>query len=580
MLLGESVAVEKMQDAPIIPDDGIGLENPPTLRIQNLPPPPTYLKPSFRDNNGTEDHVPDMEKPRNTICFRPTASHLEATQGGVFLDYLAEGAANIVFKIRPWTYLNHDRFTPKLNTFVCCSADDLGHIYLTPCITDKVLRISKGNVNTGTCEEIIDSFEKTIKPLFHKPLPISAPSMSSASSLNLTSPIRTPEKISPSASPAPGSASKYDGGRIGKQQVTSNPKQHQPHTEQHAQEQEDSQTESKPIQTHPSENELPLWEIVLNHFEKYAGGRLYSERSPRPHDAPASDLSSPHSCATYAEFLMSYQTVSLSSDAVFLLVAELVNKGVRKDTVRIPMHQQTGILLPNMSSKPGHHITIEIKPKWLAQSRDAPKDAYRCRTCALEASRSARDKKPVYICPLHLLSGDADIIRPYLHKKLVRAIMRMGENELLGPQLSAIVNRTTAYFASGQGHLLLNHLRDVQQQLDTRGIFDMSDVRHGRLDVSDKLCTAMTLRDTSMYIQVKVHGEYDSVPQDQPDYGVHCKLGDLDVKNPGKAASWREKETNLITKGWYTSRSEGLERRDHEQCRISAAWKLYEEHCP
>lgn len=73
--------------------------------------------------------------------------------------------------------------------------------------------------------------------------------------------------------------------------------------------------------------------------------------------------------------------------------------------------EECGLLMTDMTPGPGE-IFVELKPKWLVQSPDAPKTAMRCRTCALRAQRSAVKGKGVVLsgagvfCPLALVLED------------------------------------------------------------------------------------------------------------------------------------------------------------------------------
>lgn len=70
-----------------------------------------------------------------------------------------------------------------------------------------------------------------------------------------------------------------------------------------------------------------------------------------------------------------------------------------------------GLLVTDMTAQPGE-VFLELKPKWLVQSHDAPKSATRCRTCALRARRqSARlqndaSTDSTSFCPLDLVSSN------------------------------------------------------------------------------------------------------------------------------------------------------------------------------
>ena len=59
-----------------------------------------------------------------------------------------------------------------------------------------------------------------------------------------------------------------------------------------------------------------------------------------------------------------------------------------------------------MDAEKPDDLVIEFKPKWLAQSPNAPPMALRCRNCAREAYRAIKSNRPdmVIFCPLHLVN--------------------------------------------------------------------------------------------------------------------------------------------------------------------------------
>lgn len=69
-----------------------------------------------------------------------------------------------------------------------------------------------------------------------------------------------------------------------------------------------------------------------------------------------------------------------------------------------------GILVTDMTPQPGE-VFLELKPKWLVQSPDAPRISLRCRTCALRAQREYLKRQPhaeripTSFCPLALVSA-------------------------------------------------------------------------------------------------------------------------------------------------------------------------------
>ena len=120
---------------------------------------------------------------------------------------------------------------------------------------------------------------------------------------------------------------------------------------------------------------------------------------------------------SFEEFVMDHQGVSLSYEALHALAYQLHKNCPHNKHIKPRELEQEGILLPDMSAEPnGTSFTIEIKPKWLVQSPDAPRDAYLCRTCALHASRKAeKEYDGPWICPLALAAGSVPAIEQWLH---------------------------------------------------------------------------------------------------------------------------------------------------------------------
>lgn len=119
---------------------------------------------------------------------------------------------------------------------------------------------------------------------------------------------------------------------------------------------------------------------------------------------------------SFEEFVMDHRGVGLCSEALHALAYELHKNCPHNKHIRPCELEHEGILLPDMSAEPnGTAFTIEIKPKWLLQSHDAPRDAYLCRTCALHASRKAeKEYSGPWICPLALAAGNAPAIEQWL----------------------------------------------------------------------------------------------------------------------------------------------------------------------
>ena len=181
-----------------------------------------------------------------------------------------------------------------------------------------------------------------------------------------------------------------------------------------------------------------------------------------------------------------------------------------------------GLLMKDMSARGA--FAVEIKPKWLAQSPDAPRAAQRCRTCALYLMRygSAAERPRAY-CPLDLACGVDEAVEVLM----AHARDGLGPSEVEKDGLAACLQEKD----------ILGLLRDLQVAKDPRGVLS---IPAGEVPDDDFL-VAMTLRDFTLYIRVD-------------EDNVECVLGDLDIKEyqGGKLDYWKETELSLIQQGWYT----------------------------
>jgi inositol-pentakisphosphate 2-kinase len=86
-----------------------------------------------------------------------------------------------------------------------------------------------------------------------------------------------------------------------------------------------------------------------------------------------------------------------------------------------------------------------------------------------------------------------------------------------------------------RSNTLLPKLEELQRDLDDQGpkVSNVDDI---------KFLAAMTLRDCTVF--VKFFDDRLREPE--------ARIGDLDLKRPGKMAKWQEDENALIDEGWYT----------------------------
>ncbi|KAF2124271.1 hypothetical protein P153DRAFT_361437 [Dothidotthia symphoricarpi CBS 119687] len=229
--------------------------------------------------------------------------------------------------------------------------------------------------------------------------------------------------------------------------------------------------------------------------------------------------------------LMDHRGVLLSTDVLEELFVQL-NTANKSAVLPTPTGARWGILLPDMSPAPGS-MTLEVKPKWLLQSPDAPADAIRCRTCALQASRH-RDAKG-YICPLRLVGRDQRDIVPWVRASIVA--------HYKGPPdaVDEVVSRLLEYITTGDGQFLLQHLKVLQATLDPVGVL-CRDSATDKIAFDRNLRLAMTLRDCSWFVNVPY----------ATGSNITSKLADLDFKSAAKLHDWAQKEEELVKGNWYT----------------------------
>lgn len=176
-------------------------------------------------------------------------------------------------------------------------------------------------------------------------------------------------------------------------------------------------------------------------------------------------------------------------------------------------------------------ILVEFKPKWLSQSPSAPKDAIRCRQCAMELRNLIKDlsinkthpeRKP---CPLALLSPDGPrpVCSPF------RMAPHLADDDADHDFYEKILRRIASSDA----------IRDLKKQQD---IHDKVGPLHAsRSDPFFPL--AMTLRDCTCFAQI-----------DKRSQSVRIRFGDFDWKDPlVKFERWAGVEAELVEGGFYTS---------------------------
>ncbi|KAF8419552.1 inositol-pentakisphosphate 2-kinase [Tirmania nivea] len=246
---------------------------------------------------------------------------------------------------------------------------------------------------------------------------------------------------------------------------------------------------------------------------------------------------------------------------------------------------------------------VEFKPRWLAQSVDAPGEWNVCRSCAVRrmqggpvatdlrsGEKKSRKRKnqhhrrclsgdsgigmisdeedsssdefdqeePTY-CPLDLSSQNPKRIH-----RAARALITTPAGTLHWRQLSPydnhhhtltpslLTHHFTHWLSPGNpGGEILSRLRSAQEYWGRHGVFTEE-----REEV-EEVGRAMAMRDCSVWVRVWMWEGMQGMQGEQVRF--ECRVGDLDVK-PGKGAGgvyWRNMERRLGRGGWYGDVAEG-----------------------
>ncbi|KAK4157138.1 inositol pentakisphosphate 2-kinase [Chaetomidium leptoderma] len=203
-----------------------------------------------------------------------------------------------------------------------------------------------------------------------------------------------------------------------------------------------------------------------------------------------------------------------------------------------------GMVVEDMRQKNPDDLILEFKPKWLAQSPNAPPSATRCRNCAREALKhhikrdnsSGKTQTTPILCPLDFLTCSTS---PPALTNILNYLPSI--NPLLTPGSTPPTqyNRLIDWL---QTNAVLPRLRSAQLANDRNGPLgaDAHD--------PEKFQLAMTLRDCTCFVRI---------PAD-PARPVEAKLADLDKKNrTAKLEYWQAMERKLSEGGYYDGRDEG-----------------------
>ncbi|KAI9710785.1 MAG: Inositol-pentakisphosphate 2-kinase [Chrysothrix sp. TS-e1954] len=270
-----------------------------------------------------------------------------------------------------------------------------------------------------------------------------------------------------------------------------------------------------------------------------------------------------------SRILLDYHPVSIRPQMIMQLntqLHELEQAGKRhnnRNGFYLDETDRWGLLVDDMTlpSKDGTSIILlEIKPKWLIQSREAPSDANRCRTCALRAKKGQTDIQTLRWCPLDLASGDRDSITRAVQAFTgadwaARCVREKGVSQAW---LADARRRIVDYFL---GSDLIRCLK--AQQVD----YPQFNVCLPGLHVGDNeggseqdISPCMTLRDCTLYLRIPL----------DTNKTIEGKLGDLDVKltSDEKMEYWQMIESQLSQQGYYHGREQNRDYGTEEICRL------------
>ena len=255
----------------------------------------------------------------------------------------------------------------------------------------------------------------------------------------------------------------------------------------------------------PQPTELELWQVDIGEVDfSHLKGKLLRLRKNLPAATSVTEAHQDyleHIAPLFGEQeLVTQELIQVPGEIIDQLnsVLRAMDEGGHRPQKRKGIYLaevEHGHLVQDMSSRPGQgFVTIEIKPKWLVQSPNAPAQAKRCRTCALRTSRVAHEASNTKamatsqaFCPLSLVSDkEADVSRA------VQEILKDSSHVELSNE--SLQQSLVAYFLASS---LLAKLRSFQQKLDPKGIL------HSNSRDTD-LLTAMTLRDCTLYLKVVI----------------------------------------------------------------------------
>ena len=247
-----------------------------------------------------------------------------------------------------------------------------------------------------------------------------------------------------------------------------------------------------------SDNPLPT-EIPPLQLDPRLDGKLVRLRKNLPHALPVED-SQRHFEAIIQPLFSKDNLIESELFKMSLSLLEDCNSTLRKMEksdlrpakrcgVYLTENPRYGCLITDMTWLVDDTVvSLEFKPKWLAQSPTAPLGSKRCRSCALKAMKKAGSpSQPETLnagsCPLNLMTADKAKIKVFVDFVMESNSKRPSQD----------VQRRLIDFLYQNS--LLKRLKRLQLDLDPHGVF--------RADLlSPDFLAAMTLRDCSLFLRV------------------------------------------------------------------------------
>jgi hypothetical protein len=221
-------------------------------------------------------------------------------------------------------------------------------------------------------------------------------------------------------------------------------------------------------------------------------------------------------------------------------------------------HETRAFLIADMNPGPQDDAFLfEFKPKWLAQSPNAPPGATRCRTCA----HNIKNNKPIArrFCPLALVSGREPLVRNCINQLLPSLPISTTHWDVENVQ-----EELAQFFYKSTGKILLDQLKQFQVANDPSGVLHLSPEMPQYLPTINlngqsspkehqttpsnhsgiqPLAKAMTFRDCSILIKIRMEPRSNGKK-----LIFDARVADFDIKvmNQRKLQKWISDELSMM----------------------------------